>query len=211
MTDYKKLYEDAIFRMNKWVESSEIIDPKEVAEFVFPELKESEDERTRKEIIDFVKSRGGFNGDWIAWLEKQGEHANFINKIQIGDKVTRNEDGVLVNLSQLKRVAKKDEKQGEQKPAWSEEGEKIIYDAIKEVCNIEDAIAFAKHNETVFNVAKRVLEKVGEQKSTWSEEYDEMMKDIIDTIQFLLNTNESWSYLEDHLDWLKSLKERMTK
>ena len=31
--------------------------------------------------------------------------------------MTRNSDGVLVNLSQLKRVAKKDEKQGEQKPA----------------------------------------------------------------------------------------------
>lgn len=73
MTDYKKLYEDAIFRMNKWVEGSEIIDPKEVAEFVFPELAESEDERTRKEIIDFVKSRGGFKGEWIAWLEKHGE------------------------------------------------------------------------------------------------------------------------------------------
>ena len=37
--------------------------------------------------------------------------------------MTRNEDGVLVNLSQLKRVAKKDEKPCEQKPAWSEEDE----------------------------------------------------------------------------------------
>lgn len=43
------------------------------------------------------------------------------------------------------------------------EDEKIIYDAIKEVCNVEDARAFAQHNETVFNVAKRVLEKQGEQ------------------------------------------------
>ena len=46
------------------------------------------------------------SGKMIAWLEKQGKHANFRNKIQIGDKVTRNEDGVLVNLSQLKRIAK---------------------------------------------------------------------------------------------------------
>lgn len=38
---------------------------------IFPELKESEDEKIRKEIIDFIKSRGGFKGDWIAWLEKQ--------------------------------------------------------------------------------------------------------------------------------------------
>ncbi len=49
------------------------------------------------------------------WLEKEAEHANFRNNIQIGDNVTRNQDGVLVNLSQLNRVAKKDEKQCEQK------------------------------------------------------------------------------------------------
>ena len=40
------------------------------------------------------------------WLKKQGEHANFLSKIQVGDKVTRNEGGVLVNISQLERVAK---------------------------------------------------------------------------------------------------------
>lgn len=50
----------------------------------------------------------------IAWIEKQGQHANYRNKIQIGDKVTRNDNGELINLSQLKRVAKKDENQGEQ-------------------------------------------------------------------------------------------------
>ena len=77
MADYKKLYEDAIFRMNKWVEGSEIIDPKEVAEFVFPELKESEDEKIRKEIIDFVVgntiSKDGRREIYLAWLEKQSE------------------------------------------------------------------------------------------------------------------------------------------
>jgi hypothetical protein len=49
----------------------------------------------------------------LAWIEKQGEHAKFLSKIQIGDKVTRNEYGVLVNLSQLARIAKKDEKYSE--------------------------------------------------------------------------------------------------
>jgi len=83
---------------------------------VFPELKESEgeDERIRKAIIEhFAGSHSsmypykGFTKEQIlAWLEKQGVHANFRNGIQIGDKVTRNQDGVLINLSQLKRVAK---------------------------------------------------------------------------------------------------------
>ena len=43
----------------------------EVLQNVFPELKESGDERIRKELIEFVKSRGGFKQEYIAWLEKQ--------------------------------------------------------------------------------------------------------------------------------------------
>ena len=98
---------------------------------IFPELKESEDElmiQYFKDLAPFDKAdelyeKYGFSHkDAIAWLEKQGEHANFLSKIQAGDKVTRNEDGVLVNLSQLNRVANK---QGEQKhAAWSKEDEK---------------------------------------------------------------------------------------
>ncbi len=50
---------------------------------IFPELKESEDERIREEITEFLKkASGGFLdttiqcktfGKWFAWLEKQGE------------------------------------------------------------------------------------------------------------------------------------------
>jgi hypothetical protein len=40
---------------------------------IFPELKENEDERIRKELIEFVKSRGGFKQEYIDWLEKQGK------------------------------------------------------------------------------------------------------------------------------------------
>ena len=86
---------------------------------IFPSLKESDEERIRKWLIKDMNRRLSCwtstevtKEQVLAWLEKQCEYANFRNKIQIGDKVTRNEDGVLVNLSQLNRVAKKDEKQG---------------------------------------------------------------------------------------------------
>ena len=90
---------------------------------IFQELKEREDEKLiHKEIIKYLKEKGDFRSCWIAWLEKQGVHAKFINGIQVGDKVTRSEYGVLVNLSQLNRVANK---QVEKKPAaWSKEDEK---------------------------------------------------------------------------------------
>ena len=40
-------------------------------ERIFPELHESEDERIRKELIEFVKNRGGFKREYIVWLEKR--------------------------------------------------------------------------------------------------------------------------------------------
>ena len=85
---------------------------------LFPELKENEDEKIRKAIRTLILSAsreqtiivGVTQSDMFAWLEKQGEHAKFRDSIQVGDKVTRNQDGVLVNLSQLKRVAKSADK-----------------------------------------------------------------------------------------------------
>lgn len=124
-----KRYDEAVINGSRLWECGEIT--REDYEYIFPELKESEDERILRRIINIVDEYSAKhqidNTDCIDWLEKQGEHANFRNKIQIGDKVTRNEDGVIVNLSQLNRVAKKDEKQGEQKPAeWHRENEQNL-------------------------------------------------------------------------------------
>jgi hypothetical protein len=126
-----KRYDEALERARKELQicgSSDCDAARQIFRF-FPELKEPEDERIRKTLIDFfskgakyrAQTNGIYDKDIIAWLEKQGEHAKFKDSIQVGDKVTRNEDGVLVNLSQLNRVAKKDEKQGEHKSAWSQE------------------------------------------------------------------------------------------
>lgn len=81
--DYKQKYEQAIFRMNKWVEGSEITDPKEVAEFVFPELKEGEDDKIRNALIDTFQYYSASKESpylsniskerILAWLDKQGE------------------------------------------------------------------------------------------------------------------------------------------
>lgn len=125
-----KRYEEAIERAKELLDHGlkDTRDKRVVLSF-FPELRESEDEKVRKELIEFVKGwkekAKGFCPEvplwtsdeeecdrYLSWFEKQADHANFLNKIQIGDKVTRNEFGELVNLSQLKRVAKPNEKQG---------------------------------------------------------------------------------------------------
>ena len=50
-------------------------DQRYVLESLFPELKESKDERIRKEIIQYIKdlNKSGYlyDEEWIAWLEKQ--------------------------------------------------------------------------------------------------------------------------------------------
>lgn len=118
--DYKKEYKGALARC-KWLLSIGMIS-EIAATDMFRELIDNDSENIRKEIISILHSLAEGKipvqinfANIFTWLEKQSEHANFLNKIQVGDKVTRNKDGMLVNLSQLNRVAKKDEKQGEHK------------------------------------------------------------------------------------------------
>lgn len=77
--NYKKKYKEALKRAQK-VHNEHKAQPFDVMLKVFPELKESEseDEKVRQEIIDFLKlPHPQFVGKrdhekWIAWLEKQG-------------------------------------------------------------------------------------------------------------------------------------------
>lgn len=96
---------------------------KDVMETIFPALKESEDERIRKALIEIVHDTPDndmiidynvYRDEALAWLEKVGEYLKFCETIQIGDDVTRNEGGVLVNMSQLDRIAKPRKKNSEQ-------------------------------------------------------------------------------------------------
>ena len=78
--DYEKLYKDALERAKKLYEQGTIT---ESLSNVFPELKESEDERIRKKLIKYFQDlKGGWFGnishdDILAWLEKQGEQKTF--------------------------------------------------------------------------------------------------------------------------------------
>ena len=132
---YKEKYEDILARLERAKNDNEVCDERFccVINDLFPELAESEGEKVREEIMALIEwsksySASGITNDdakkMLAWLERQGEHANFRNKIQVGDKVTRNEAGVLVNLSQLNRVAKK----MKIKVSWQKEKTMVLMD-----------------------------------------------------------------------------------
>ena len=80
-----KAYDEALKKSKKLYEQGTIT---ESLSYVFPELKESDDEKIRKEIIEYFKkypalSLGDYNvQDILAWLEKQGEQKHAKNIVE---------------------------------------------------------------------------------------------------------------------------------
>lgn len=71
--DYEKAYKEALERARQFSEYPLQEDSSNIVEYIFPELRESEDEKVRKHIIEIIKNH--FSGEdadkCIAWLEKQ--------------------------------------------------------------------------------------------------------------------------------------------
>ena len=71
-------YDEAIERAKGVIEQNPLMEYlKKGIEYIFPELKESEDEEIRKFLIQMAQNGHGGDRDWwnkcVAWLEKQGE------------------------------------------------------------------------------------------------------------------------------------------
>lgn len=91
--NYEQNYKEALERARKIIKDYEnrglkdnLFYAKEDFGVIFPELKESEDEKIRKNIISFLRSKNGymnpdedwdFHNRWLPWLEKQGEKKPF--------------------------------------------------------------------------------------------------------------------------------------
>jgi len=97
--DYKNKYEQALKKARIWKDKSSMPKDKQgILDDIFPELKESDDERIRKELIDIVKcayKRGVIilgekeKEKYIAWLEKQEQNPtdNVEPKFKVSDIV----------------------------------------------------------------------------------------------------------------------------
>ncbi len=110
--DYEKLYKEALERARQFSEHPLQEDSSGIVEYIFPELKESEDERIRKEIIKETKGsevrlfETVTNEEFIAWLERQSE-------------------------KKPQRIISAEAKEAlYNKPSWSEEDENIKEDII---------------------------------------------------------------------------------
>ena len=78
---------EAIKILKEFHDKSALFSMRTALDVIIPELHESEDERIRKEIIEYLKSKyespNAIECDyekWIAWLEKQGHTDSIIEK-----------------------------------------------------------------------------------------------------------------------------------
>ena len=80
--DYEKTYKEALKKAKRLYEQGTIT---ESLAHIFPELKESDGEGIRKNIISFLRSKNGymnpdedwdFHNRWLPWLEKQGKQSD---------------------------------------------------------------------------------------------------------------------------------------
>ena len=102
---------------------------------IFPELKESEDERIRKEIIAVFKGQTAFTTEedgkkYIAWLEKQHPVEEIVERYRTSwfhaGKIQSKMEGLSDEEKYQQGWHDALEKQSEQKQEWSEEDESYL-------------------------------------------------------------------------------------
>jgi hypothetical protein len=186
--DYKKLYEEALERAK--IFKSPFC--QHAAEVIFPELRESEDERIRKEIIQSIKDNMCVihKEKCLAWLEKQGEQKTEIEyiypKFRIGDVIEPIKPNGNSKPVRVLSISKKT------KSYCCESDDHNVYSSIPIRCE---------------NEYKLVEQKPAE----WSEEDERMCQETIDWFEkkCFPYALESENPARESIKWLKSLKDRV--
>ena len=132
--NYEKKYKDALANAREEYNTTENVERKQWLEELFPELKESEDERIRKAILNYLTKMWGNSQDdvcgvhvedAIAWLEKQGQVKESTISHEENDRIRKAISQCVEDMrgqfEKLYSVHHKDaiawlEKQAEQKP-----------------------------------------------------------------------------------------------
>lgn len=223
-----KAYDEALKKLrtmrDAWNNLETDYSPKDVVhdiEYYFPELKENENERIRKELLDMCKTLG--KSEWIAWLEKQGNIQlptfTFDNILALQccmETVKKvQEDKELYSQLQSLHSRLHDaywlEKQGEQKPHnIDNKFIRMRETKPKDISEFLDRLTTVEQEFLWEHIAKiRELDKE-EQKSAWSEEDETKINYLIALLQNCTMNNDALRVMNEGIeDWLKSLKDRV--
>ena len=180
-------------------------------ERMLPELKESEDERIRKELISFVRGvlachdkpnaeRDEKYESWIAWLEKQGETSPISNIGKVEQKPVEIMEYDFHGVKFIPKFAKgdiiKDKKRGE----------------VSTIKDFSYDTGLYTHTYGQFPITIQDNYEIIEPKQEWSEEDEKYMNIVVSA---LLNPSSEGLYCfhkvksNDVTNWFKSLKYRV--
>jgi hypothetical protein len=214
-----KRYDEAIEKAKIWHIDCQI-DFKKSLELLFPELKESDDERIRKELLEHCKNQAKpyiQTGNkcpqiqsWIDWLEKQGE-----SNMGISEATKKELENNLNNALEKETPESWNEFLDENKikPKFKV-GDKIQY---LKGCGIPFLIEKIENGEYIFanNMGHTYIESgnkwhLVEQTPAWSEEDERMFSGLISIVEDWYNnmSEKEKEYYGDcgYINWLKTIK-----
>ena len=232
--DYEKKYKEALLKARAARQNTESAVTIGILEEIFPELKESEDEKIRKALL-YVISRceeevfsrvcASSQKECIAWLKKQSEPTKInpsefdlrLNKLLKQFESLPKEE-LISNLSYYLNIIQnngtyKIEKQGEKKSITIDADPIASYDNVM-ISDIKDEGIDNISPEGSVNCVVTNSNKQGEQKPAWSEEDEVHINSIIDYLldYKLLVYEEDMNVangVQKELDWLNSTKQRI--
>ena len=118
--DYKKKYKEALERAKYYYNEGKTLEyATDVVSYIFPELKESENEKIKRTLINLVKSNGTacyinkiHKDDIFAWIEKQGESKSSDKvepKFKVGDWIVYKDGDTFSNGRKFAQITNIDE------------------------------------------------------------------------------------------------------
>ena len=160
MDTYEKKYKEAL----ELARVAAFNGHQSLMEGIFPELAESEDEKTRKRIIALVNAHGQgmYKSDMLAWLENIPYTIDHEKRegFHLGYKAGLEKQGeTSLILSNSSNIGK-----DEQKPDWSEEDEKEYKYVLKFVDNILNNCGNKKdyeHCKRCYDWLKSLKQRIG--------------------------------------------------
>ena len=225
--DYEKKYKEALERAKQFSEKPYLEDSKGIVEYIFPELKESEDERIRKSLIDMLKNDEKCYLKEIAWLEKQGEKPTELEpKFKVGDIIRLKDTAAEYTIKSVTDTTyytdgwscgiercEEDYELVEQK-SWSEDYERYISYILTNCMHYAEEMGYVeeKNNSIIHQQAKDFLKSIKE-RYTFKPSNEQMKvckevyADILSAKGFDLGTvNSELNRLEEELKKLKDEK-----
>lgn len=219
MTDKEKAraYDKALDRCKEWAsgtcEQSVNNSPKDIAEFIFPQLAESEDEKIREFLIGIL-SQGTWRKEWpfspnevVAYLERQNHVQSDTEK-----EYVRTLKSLIFNFLSGKDEVDRDYYQRIED--WLD-GRHVEKKEQESTNVLEDAFKYYTDRGITISCGDFKAEPKKEQKSTeWSEEDEGELQNTIDALEFLgkkgvYKSESGYDAALQAASWLKSIPERI--